>query len=115
MHALRIDVVPHGFRSSFCDLAAECTDAPREVCELALAHVNGDRGGSGLHRRSDLFDRRRAESALVDQFPPRTRFQGTLRAVRHSSGAGFRPFAARIGLHDECAWLRLNWDGGPSP
>ena len=32
--------MPHGFRSSFRDWAAECSDAPREVCELALAHVN---------------------------------------------------------------------------
>ncbi len=59
MHALRIDAVPHGFRSSFRDWAAECTDAPREVCELALAHVNGDRV-EAAYRRSDLFDRRRA-------------------------------------------------------
>ena len=33
--------MPHGFRSSFGDWAAECTDAPREVCELA--HVNTNR------------------------------------------------------------------------
>ncbi len=58
MHTLRIDAVPHGFRSSFRDWAAECTDAPREVCELALAHVNGDRV-EAAYRRSDLFDRRR--------------------------------------------------------
>ena len=37
---LGIGAVPHGFRSSFRDWAAECSDAPREVCELALAHVN---------------------------------------------------------------------------
>ena len=45
---LGIDAVPHGFRSSFRDWAAECTDVPREVCELALAHVNSDRVGSRL-------------------------------------------------------------------
>ena len=54
----RIGAVPHGFRSSFRDWAAECTDAPREVCELALAHVNSDRV-EAAYRRSDLFDRRR--------------------------------------------------------
>ena len=59
MRALQVDAVPHGFRSSFRDWAAECTDAPREVCELALAHVNGDRV-EAAYRRSDLFDRRRA-------------------------------------------------------
>ena len=53
-----IDAVPHGFRSSFRDWAAECTETPREVCELALAHVNSDRV-EAAYRRSDLFERRR--------------------------------------------------------
>ena len=35
----RIAAVPHGFRSSFQDGAAEKTDHPREVIEAALAHV----------------------------------------------------------------------------
>ena len=35
----RIAAVPHGFRSSFRDWAAEKTDHPREVVEAALAHV----------------------------------------------------------------------------
>ncbi len=56
---LGIPAVPHGMRSSFRDWAAECTDAPREVCELALAHVNNDRV-EAAYRRSDLFERRRA-------------------------------------------------------
>ena len=34
-----IAAVPHGFRSSFRDWAAEKTDHPREVVEAALAHV----------------------------------------------------------------------------
>ncbi len=58
MKALEIAAVPHGFRSSFRDWAAECTEVPREVCELALAHVNGDRV-EAAYRRSDLFERRR--------------------------------------------------------
>ena len=58
LRELGIGAVPHGFRSSFRDWAAECTDAPREVCELALAHVNSDRV-EAAYRRTDLFDRRR--------------------------------------------------------
>ena len=54
-----IPAVPHGYRSSFRDWAAELTDVPREICELALAHVNSDRV-EAAYRRSDLFDRRRA-------------------------------------------------------
>ena len=55
---LEISAVPHGFRSSFRDWAAECSDAPREVCELALAHINSDRV-EAAYRRTDLFERRR--------------------------------------------------------
>ena len=58
LRELEIDAVPHGFRSSFRDWAAECTDAPREVCELALAHVNSDRV-EAAYRRTDLFEKRR--------------------------------------------------------
>ena len=53
-----IGCVPHGMRSSFRDWAAECSDVPREVCELALAHVNSDRV-EAAYRRTDLFERRR--------------------------------------------------------
>ncbi|MXZ61295.1 MAG: hypothetical protein F4Z12_10595 [Acidobacteria bacterium] len=67
---LGIGAVPHWFRSSFRDWAAERTDAPREVCELALAHVNRDRV-EAAYRRSDLFERRRE---LTEQ---RAAFLGT--------------------------------------
>ena len=58
MKVLQIGAVPHGFRSSFRDWVAECTETPREVCELALAHVNSDRV-EAAYRRTDLFERRR--------------------------------------------------------
>ena len=35
----KIAAVPHGFRSSFRDWAAEETNHPREVIEAALAHM----------------------------------------------------------------------------
>ena len=55
---LGIGAHPHGFRSSFRDWAAECTDAPRSVMEAALAHQVGDRT-EAAYARSDLFRRRR--------------------------------------------------------
>ena len=58
LHDLGIDAVAHGFRSSFRDWAAERTDVPREVSELALAHVNSDRV-EAAYRRTNLFERRR--------------------------------------------------------
>ena len=48
----------HGFRSSFRDWASERTNAPREVCEAALAHAVRDKV-EAAYRRSDLFQRRR--------------------------------------------------------
>ena len=55
---LDIAAVPHGFRSSFRDWAAEETDHPREVIEAALAHVVRSRV-EAAYARSDLFARRR--------------------------------------------------------
>ena len=55
---LKIDCVPHGFRSSFRDWAAECTDAPWAVMEAALSHVVGN-STEAAYFRSDLFERRR--------------------------------------------------------
>ena len=54
----KIAAVPHGFRSSFRDWAAEETDHPREVIEAALAHVVQNRV-EAAYARSDLFERRR--------------------------------------------------------
>jgi integrase len=53
----RRDITVHGFRSSFRDWAAEQTHYPREIVEIALAHVSGDRVELA-YRRSDLFEKR---------------------------------------------------------
>ena len=55
---LGIAAVPHGFRSSFRDWAAERTNTPREVVEAALAHTVRN-PTEAAYARSDLFDRRR--------------------------------------------------------
>ncbi len=58
LRGLRIAAVPHGFRSSFRDWCGECSTAPREVAEAALAHVVRDKV-EAAYARSDLFERRR--------------------------------------------------------
>ena len=58
LQQLGIGAVPHGFRSSFRDWAAERTDHPREVIEAALAHVVRNQT-EAAYARSDLFERRR--------------------------------------------------------
>ena len=55
---LGIAAVPHGFRSSFRDWAAEQTSAPHRVMEAALAHVIPNKA-EAAYARSDLFARRR--------------------------------------------------------
>ena len=50
--------VPHGFRSSFRDWAAEETDHPREAAEAALAHKVRN-PIEVAYRRTDLLGRRR--------------------------------------------------------
>ena len=55
---LGIAAVPHGFRSSFRDWAAERTNTPREVVEAALAHTVQN-PTEAAYARSDLFERRR--------------------------------------------------------
>ena len=54
----RDDLTVHGFRSSFRDWAAECTNFAPEVCEAALAHVVKNKA-EAAYRRGDLFEKRR--------------------------------------------------------
>lgn len=48
----------HGFRSSFRDWAAETTDHPNEVVEMALAHTIRNKA-EAAYRRGQLLDKRR--------------------------------------------------------
>jgi integrase len=54
----RGDITVHGFRSTFRDWAAERTNFPAEVAEMALAHTVSDKTVAA-YKRSDLFERRR--------------------------------------------------------
>ncbi len=54
----RRDCTVHGFRSSFRDWAAERTNFPSELAEMALAHIVGSKVEAS-YRRSDLFEKRR--------------------------------------------------------
>ncbi len=51
--------VPHGLRSTFRDWAAERTDFPREMAEIALAHDVG-LAVERAYRRGDMLEKRRA-------------------------------------------------------
>jgi integrase len=53
----RDDLTVHGFRSTFASWAADRTNYPHEVREMALAHTVGS-AVERAYQRSDLFDRR---------------------------------------------------------
>ena len=54
----------HGLRSTFRDWAAERTNFPNHVIEMALAHTIGDKV-EAAYRRGDLFDKRQR---LMDEW-----------------------------------------------
>jgi hypothetical protein len=56
--AARTGLTAHSFRSPFRDWAAERTNFPSEVAEMALAHTIEDKT-EGAYRRGALFDKRR--------------------------------------------------------
>lgn len=54
---MELEAVPHGFRSTFRDWAAERTNYPREIAEQALAHTIGK--VEAAYRRTDMLEKRR--------------------------------------------------------
>lgn len=55
---LTFDAVPHGFRSTFRDWAAEQTAYPDEIRKVASGHTVGD-AVKEAYQRTDLLDKRR--------------------------------------------------------
>lgn len=58
LRRMKVDAVPHGFRSTFRDWVGEKTDFPSDLAELALAHVNHNKT-EAAYRRADALERRR--------------------------------------------------------
>lgn len=57
LRRMKVDATTHGMRSSFRDWAAERTNYPREVCEMALAHTIPS-AVEAAYRRGDLLAKR---------------------------------------------------------
>lgn len=53
----RTDITVHGFRSTFRDWAAESTNYPRDLAEMALAHTI-DNKVEAAYRRGDMLQKR---------------------------------------------------------
>ncbi len=88
LRRMKVNAVPHGFRSTFRDWGAEETDYPNEVAEMALAHTISGKV-ERAYRRGDLLDKRRqmmtdwaaflaADSSPVAAHAAMTRNEGAL-------------------------------------
>ena len=71
------DATVHGFRSTFKDWAAERSNFSREVSEMALAHVIGDKV-EAAYRRGDLFAKRTKLMQAWGSFATTTRPAGNI-------------------------------------
>ncbi|MBF4014840.1 integrase arm-type DNA-binding domain-containing protein [Burkholderia pseudomallei] len=58
MRRHKLDATPHGFRSTFRDWAGEYTNYPRELAEVALAHLKRD-ATEAAYWRGDVLEKRR--------------------------------------------------------
>jgi integrase len=58
LRRMGVAAVPHGFRSTFRDWAAERTNYPHELAEMALAHTI-DNKAEAAYRRGDMIEKRR--------------------------------------------------------
>jgi integrase len=73
----RRDIVPHSFRRTFRDWAAEQTGFAREVAEMALAHAVADKVEAAYHR-GDLFVKRQKLMAAWAEYCSRRASKGDL-------------------------------------
>jgi integrase len=67
LKTMRPGLTTHGFRSSFSDWARERTNTPRDVVEMALAHVIKDKT-EAAYRRMDALPKRAKLMAEWDAF-----------------------------------------------
>jgi integrase len=81
----RTNVTVHGFRSCFRDWAAELTNFPREVAEMALAHAVSDKT-EAAYRRGDLFEKRRQLAEAWAKFCAAPRAAGAVLPLRRTAG-----------------------------
>lgn len=58
LRRMDVDAVPHGMRASFKTWAADHTEFPRELVEIALSHTVGN-AVEQAYARSDMVERRR--------------------------------------------------------
>ena len=81
---MEVAAVPHGFRSTFRDWAAERTNYPRDMAEQALAHTLGDKV-EAAYRRGDMLEKRRQMMQAWAQFCDLPAKSGDVVAINRKS------------------------------
>ena len=97
------DITVHGMRSVFRDWAAERTNYPNHVVEMALAHVVGDKV-EAAYRRGDLFAKRVRLMADWAKFNNST-------TVGPSNGSGITPFVENATSSNHEDFLMIFYNG----
>lgn len=77
----RPDLTVHGFRSTFRDWAAESTNTPAEVVEMALAHKIED-PTEAAYRRGDLIEKRAKLMQAWAEYCGRVQTDATVTPIR---------------------------------
>jgi integrase len=77
----------HGFRSGFRDWCLERTNYPREIAELALAHLNQDKTERAYARGDALDHRRKLMQAWSDYLATTTPAKGEVTPIRSKAFA----------------------------
>src|SRR6185312_11967044 len=90
LRGMRAGATVHGFRSVFRDWAAEQTNFPNEVIEMALAHSITDKV-EAAYRRGDLFEKRRKLMEQWDRYLSKPRSHESFDAISYLYQARRRP------------------------
>ncbi|WEY37775.1 site-specific integrase [Paraburkholderia sp. SUR17] len=80
----RADLTVHGFRSTFRDWAAECTNFPRELAEKALAHAVRSEV-EAAYQRGDLLTKRGRMMDAWATYCSRKREAGTIAPLQRQA------------------------------
>jgi len=80
---MKVDAVPHGFRSTFRDWCAEHTNYPTIVAEMALAHTIGNKV-EAAYRRGDLIAKRTQLMQDWSKYCNTVQTEGNVVSIRES-------------------------------
>ncbi|RQZ93666.1 site-specific integrase [Burkholderia cenocepacia] len=85
MRRQRLEATPHGFRSTFRDWASEYTNYPRELAEVALAHIKAD-ATEAAYWRGDVLEKRRRMMADWADFIAKLHESGDVIPINRVAG-----------------------------